>query len=204
MTLPSALLTERLLLRSWRPNDATTLHSILVANTSRLRPWIPPHVAEPSTIPELELRLAGFADAFDARREWRYAIFATEGLVPLGEVSVFPRASSGRVPLADADRVEIGYWLSAEAAGRGFATEAARAALDAASALEGLTRAEIRCDARNERSGAVPRRLGFLLSETVVEPALLGGAPTTVEVWSRLLGHSGPRSRSLLDDGERG
>jgi RimJ/RimL family protein N-acetyltransferase len=84
----------------------------------------------------------------------------------LGGVGLYPRDVSGRVPFAEADHVELGYWLRADATGRGWATEATRAALDVALALPRITRVEIRCDPRNAPSAAVPARLGFRHTRT--------------------------------------
>ncbi|MBB4684547.1 GNAT family N-acetyltransferase [Amycolatopsis jiangsuensis] len=56
---------------------------------------------------------------------------------------------------------EIGYWLAKEHTGRGYVTRAA-ALLVAESWREGATFVDIKHDERNERSGAVPRRLGFI------------------------------------------
>jgi RimJ/RimL family protein N-acetyltransferase len=59
------------------------------------------------------------------------------------------------------ESIEIGYWLRPDAVGRGVMTAAARALTAAAFNLEGITRVEIRCDAANVRSAAIPRRLGY-------------------------------------------
>ena len=64
--------------------------------------------------------------------------------------------------------MEIGYWLRADATGRGIVTAAARALTDAAPALPGVDRVEIHCDEANVRSAAVPRRLGYRLDR--IEP----------------------------------
>jgi len=100
----------------------------------------------------------------------------------LGEVALFPRAVGGRVPFADADRVELGYWLRADETGHGLVTEAARAALNLASHIPRFSRAEIRCDARNAPSAAVPVRLGFTLLTTVPEPGV-DGVNRDMQVW---------------------
>ncbi len=56
---------------------------------------------------------------------------------------------------------EIGYWLVAQAEGQGYMSEAAAALVDFTLHELGAHRVEIRCDARNTRSAAVARRLGF-------------------------------------------
>ena len=87
-----------------------------------------------------------------------------DGVHVLGEVNLFPRSAAGRVPLAEADHVELGYWLDATATGKGLATEAAGALLAVATSLPGMTHVDIRCDVANGASAAVPRRLGFHLA----------------------------------------
>lgn len=166
VSVPPELCTARLLLRPWRADDATQLQPVLQANQAHLGPWIPARVADPATVPRLATRLAGFADDFVAARAWRYAIVSRTDAHLLGEVSLFPRTADARGPLATADRGEIGYWLRADATGQGLATEAVRAVLDVAAGLVNFTRAEIRCDARNAASSAIPRRLGFVLERT--------------------------------------
>jgi RimJ/RimL family protein N-acetyltransferase len=81
----------------------------------------------------------------------------------IGEADLFPRSADGRVVLSEADRMEIGYFLDAAVTGQGLATEAARALLEVASAMPGISHVEIRCDAANAPSAAVPQRLGFSL-----------------------------------------
>ncbi|MHB1222651.1 MAG: GNAT family N-acetyltransferase [Gemmatimonadaceae bacterium] len=188
MTVPVELRTGRLVLRPWRAADAPILHPILRANAAHLGPWIPARVAEPVPVPELEDRLAGFAADFLADREWRYALRASDDGDLLGEVGLYPRSGAGRVRYADADRVEIGYWLRRDATGSGLATEAARAMLAVASGLPGLTHLEIRCDARNVRSAAVPRRLGFVLSTTIRElPATPAEPVVELQLWTHAI-----------------
>jgi RimJ/RimL family protein N-acetyltransferase len=161
---------------------------VLEANAAHLAPWIPAHVASPAALPELEARLAGFVRRFDERREWRWGLFSVETEAVLGEVGLFPRLESGRVAFEAADRVEIGYWLRADATGRGLATEAARAALTIAASLDGMRCVEIRCDERNALSAAVPRRLGFRLDRTLAERPMAPGADgVQLQVWQLAL-----------------
>lgn len=171
--IPTELRTFRLLLRPWRASDAPALLPLLKRNVLRLSPWIPAHVATPVPLPELEERLAGFANDFALENSFRYALIATGHDQIVGEMDLFPRAASGRVPLGAADRVELGYWLDEAHTGQGLVTEATRALLDVARALPEMQHAEIRCDIGNVPSAAVPNRLGFHLA--MVEDG--------VEVW---------------------
>jgi RimJ/RimL family protein N-acetyltransferase len=179
---PIEIRTARLLLRPWRPVDAGDLLPVLEANRDHLGPWIPARVATPAPVPILAERLAGFAADFSADREWRFGMFTLHQHKLLGEVALFPRAAGGRVPFAESDRVELGYWLRADETGHGLVTEAAKAALNIAAHIPRFSRAEIRCDARNAPSAAVPARLGFTLLTTVPEPGV-DGVNRDMQVW---------------------
>lgn len=182
---PSRIVTSRLLLRPWASSDAPTLLRLLERNRAHLEPWIPPHVASPVPLQELVERLSRFAEDFAAGRGFRCALFALEDGRLLGEADLFPRDASGRVPLAQADRVELGYWLDRDVTGQGFATEATAALLDVAKTLAHVTRAEIRCETGNEPSRRVPIRLGFTLTETVPDVSVLPDSqPVLLEVWT--------------------
>ncbi len=179
--IPVALRTARMLLRSWNPEDAPALAPILVANVAHLGPWIPAHVATPAPLSALAERLSGFAADFAAGRGFRYALLTPDESQILGEADLFPRAATGRVPLGEADHVELGYWLDAAVTGRGYATEAARALLDVAATVPGMTHAEIRCDRGNAPSAALPQRLGFHLA----------GVEGELQIWRKPLQGSG-------------
>lgn len=182
---PERFRTERLLLRRWQVADAPALKAALDRSVAHLQPWIPWTVAEPAPLPDIEARIERFAADFDAGREWLYGIFLPDEGELLGGIGLYPRAESGRVPYELADRVEIGYWLRPDVTGRGYATEATRALLGAAVLLRGVTCVEIRCDPRNERSAAVPRRLGFAHTHTLTGPSgAEGGEPVETMVWA--------------------
>jgi len=137
---------------------------VLLANQEHLSPWIPEHVYSAPPLPQLIARLEEFASNFSAGQSFRYALRDLRTDRVLGSMSLFPRNDTARVSLAEADRVEIGYWLDAAATGQGLVTEAARALLEAAARLPGVRSAEIHCHADNAPSNAVPRRLGFELA----------------------------------------
>lgn len=165
--LPHDIQTARLRLRRWRQSDASELLPILEQNLEHLQRWIPERVYSPAPVADLEERLAEYGAEFDAGKAWRFAVFSSDSGELMGEVSLFPRSAEGRVSIESADRVEIGYWLRFDATGRGFASEAVRALMEVAAGLPGIETVEIRCDARNEPSAAVPRRLGFTLAESL-------------------------------------
>ncbi|WP_024802294.1 GNAT family N-acetyltransferase [Nocardia sp. BMG51109] len=91
------------------------------------------------------------------------------------------RSSRNSPPVNVSDRcraLEIGYWVHAERTGRGVSTRSVAAPTEAALVLPGVEHIQIRCDAANIRSAAVPRRLGYRLdrfeSRTPRAPAETG------------------------------
>ena len=61
---------------------------------------------------------------------------------------------------------EIGYWLSDNAVGHGYMTEAVKA-LETTAFKKGLNRITIRTDTHNIRSDNVPKRCGYYLEGTL-------------------------------------
>jgi RimJ/RimL family protein N-acetyltransferase len=159
--------TARLLLRPWSADDAEQFAPILESNVAHLGPWIPKAISTPAPVDVLRERLTGFAADFAGGVKWRYAMLARDDATLLGEVGLFPRNAEGRLGFGAADRAEIGYWIRADRTGQGFVREAVLALMDAASALSAFSQLEIRCDEANAPSGAIPRKLGFVLTETI-------------------------------------
>ncbi|GAC1653753.1 MAG: GNAT family N-acetyltransferase [Gemmatimonadaceae bacterium] len=123
-----------------------------------LRPWEAWALGEPSVLAALETRLVGFEADFDEARDWLYGVFDAEGTRVLGGAGLHPRLGPGAL--------EIGYWVRTSDTGRGIATATAGALTATGFMVAGVDRIEIHCDARNIRSAAIPRRLGYELLET--------------------------------------
>ncbi|MHB1329922.1 MAG: GNAT family N-acetyltransferase, partial [Gemmatimonadales bacterium] len=154
--------TERLLLRSWRPEDAPRLKAAIDANLDHLRAWMPWAMHEPSPLEVLSARLARFERDFAAGLDATYGLFARDDGRILGSTGFHLRIPAG---------VEIGYWLDHREQGKGFVTEASAALTTEAFRHPEVTRVQIRCDPRNQRSAAVPQRLGYRLIGTLVADA---------------------------------
>ena len=152
--LPTVIDLGEVRLRPWHPADAVPMAAVVQANLDRLGPWLPWATDEGAT----PHALATFVDETSRRAaegsEIVYGIFSPDGAV-LGGVGLHDRTGDGSV--------EIGYWLAREAEGRGLMSRIVAHLTDLALALDGVPRVDIRCDAANERSAAVPRRLGFVL-----------------------------------------
>ena len=86
-------------------------------------------------------------------------------------------------------RTEIGYWLSQELQGRGIVTKCVERMCRFAFDELNMNRIQIRCAVKNEKSKAIPRRLGFTFEGTEREGELSsGGVFRDIECYSRLKG----------------
>ena len=59
------------------------------------------------------------------------------------------------------DKIEIGYWLTEKMTGKGIATAATRKMVNLAFRNMDMNRVQIKCGVGNEKSSAIPQRLGF-------------------------------------------
>jgi len=180
MRYPAArLVTSRLSLRPWSPDDVSVLARVLEESRAALARWTPWVLDESESAEALRGQLARFASHFTSGVEWRYAIFLqSQPARLLGGCGLFPRVGPGAL--------EIGYWLATSATGNGFATEAAAALDDEAFRLDGVERLEIRCDPGNVASIRVPQRLGYQARSRIVHEVPGEGRPGgDVVVWER-------------------
>ncbi len=84
-------------------------------------------------------------------------------------------------------KTEIGYWLSENFQRKGIITQSVKELCDWAFSELNITRIQIKCATGNERSKAVPKRLGFKLEGIERDGELLtGGKFTDIEVYSKL------------------
>ena len=83
-------------------------------------------------------------------------------------------------------KVEIGYWLAAKFQGRGIVTEACRVLTTHAFKEWRVNRVEIHCATGNEKSCAIPKRLGFQLEGVLRQGQLLNGRYVDINVYAML------------------
>jgi RimJ/RimL family protein N-acetyltransferase len=168
-TPPYRLETERLVIRCWEPRDAPLLKAAVDSSLDHLRPWMPWAYDEPQPLPEKIELLRGFRGRFDLGEDYIYGIFSKRETEVLGGSGLHTRVGP--------EGFEIGYWVSAAAAGNGIATETTAALTRAGIELAGADRVEIRVDPANEVSMKVPRKLGYT-EEATLRRRLPGRRPS--------------------------
>jgi RimJ/RimL family protein N-acetyltransferase len=149
--------TDRLVIRCWDPADAALLKEAVDSSLEHLLPWMPWAAAEPTTVGQKADLLGTFAEQFARGEDAIYGIFDAAEERVVGGTGFHPRL--------DGEAREIGYWIRADAIGRGLASESTAALTRVGFEVEDLLRLEIHCDEANVRSAAIPRRLGYTLAD---------------------------------------
>jgi RimJ/RimL family protein N-acetyltransferase len=159
ITLPTELRGERVTVRPYRPDDGPALLAAIDESRVELDAWMawPPMMRTQDDAVDYCLRMAA---------EW----IRRDGLA----MGIFDTATGrylGGTSFHGIDwrlrSFEIGYWLRTSATGRGYVTETVRLLAEMAFEVLDARRLEIRCDAQNRRSAAVPERLGFVHEGTL-------------------------------------
>jgi RimJ/RimL family protein N-acetyltransferase len=145
------LVTERLVLRSWLPTDVEPV-TALSADPEVMR-FFP----RPSTREEIARLIDRQRANLGAGRPGLYAVERRDDERVLGFVGL--AVPSFEAPFTPC--VEVGWRLARDAWGRGYATEAATAALDHGFSALGLDGVVSFTAVANEPSRAVMRRLGM-------------------------------------------
>jgi RimJ/RimL family protein N-acetyltransferase len=156
------ILTERLVIRCYRPADAALLKQSVDESIAHLKPWMPWVSHEPETLEAKRERLKGFEAKFDAGEDYTFGIFNREETELLGSTGLHNRVQG--------NALEIGYWTNVRHVGKGIATEAVQALTRVGFEIEMLKWIEIHCDVQNTASARIPERCGYQLRE--VQPAV--------------------------------
>ena len=159
MTPPYRIVTERLVIRCWEPRDAPLLKDAVDSSIDHLLPWMPWAADEPQSLAEKVELLRQFRGRFDLGTDFIYGMFAPDESEAVGGTGLHTRVAP--------EAFEIGYWVSSASAGQGLGTESTAAVTRVAFELTDIERIEIRCDPANERSRAIPRKLGYTEEATL-------------------------------------
>jgi ribosomal-protein-serine acetyltransferase len=82
---------------------------------------------------------------------------------------------------------EIGYWIAKNFEGRGIVSKVVKKLIEVGKKKYKLHRIVIRMDTRNEKSQAIPKRLGFTYEGTMRDSRLIHGRFHSSEIWSLLV-----------------
>ncbi|MBM7661125.1 RimJ/RimL family protein N-acetyltransferase [Bacillus mesophilus] len=155
LDFPSHFSTKRLFIRMPQPGDGKVVHDAIKASCEELKPWLP-FAKKDQTLEQVEENIREAHAKFLLREDLRLLVFHLETGEFIG--------SSGLHRIDwDVPKFEIGYWVDTRYAGKGYITEAVEGITKFAFDELHARRVEIRMDSKNERSRAIPERLGYEL-----------------------------------------
>lgn len=173
------VVTPRLVLRCWQPQDAPLLKRAVDDSLEALRVFMPWAHDEPTDLQTKINGLRRFRGRFDLGEDFVYGIFNADESEVMGGTGLHTRQGS--------TIREIGYWIASKHAGQGFATEAAAGLIRVAFEIDRVSRLEIQHDPANKASEAVIRKLGLTCEGTLRERSQMhDGTPRDLTVWSLL------------------
>jgi ribosomal-protein-serine acetyltransferase len=166
--------------RPLEAEDAPELYVVVEANRDHLARWMPWAAGQDLAgterfIAEAEKQLAR-DDGFQAKVAPGEEIVGVAGFHAIDWVN---------------RNTSLGYWLAADAQGKGTMSEVVRALLSHAFYEWELHRVEIHCAPENARSRAIPERLGFHEEARLRETELVGGSYLDSVVYGLLEGEWG-------------
>jgi ribosomal-protein-serine acetyltransferase len=158
--LPFPIQTRRLIIRMQMPGDGPALNEALRESWDRLKLWVPFASGDLPTVEQSEERSRRKHTAFLLREDLSMILIERMTGRMLGGAGLH------RINW-EAGCFEMGYWNRTSVEGQGFVTEAAIALTQYAFRQLKATRVEIRCAPPNERSTAIPKKLGYELEGTL-------------------------------------
>ena len=164
MDLPVApdlpLRTERLVLRSFRPEDADAV-LVWQGDPTAVR-YVPYGPRDRDQVVEVLRRKVGSTALREEGDLLEVAVERADDGTLIGDVLLALRS-------VEHETLEVGYIFATAQQGHGYATEAVRALVDLAFGVLGARRLTARVDARHTASRALLERLGFRLEAHLVE-----------------------------------
>lgn len=152
-------------LRLWDEGDAALLTAAIAENREHLQEWLP------------WAEMHGYQDSVEYLRRKRLQVEANDGFEGAIELDGKVVGAAGFHRIDWPNRTtSIGYWLAADAQGRGLMTATVRALLDHAFGAWEMHRVFIEVVVGNERSRAIPERLGFRQEAVLREAKLIRGS----------------------------
>lgn len=175
-TPPYRIVTPRMVIRCYRPEDAPLFHRAIIESVDHLLPFMPWAAQEPLGLDDRLARLRQFQANFDTDQDYPYGIFTPEEDRLIGSSGVHTRPGG--------DALEIGYWIHKDYVNRGLATELSAALTRVAFEVSEVARMEIHCAVENEASAAIPRKLGYVHEGNRRRLAFAHGKLSDLMIWT--------------------
>jgi ribosomal-protein-serine acetyltransferase len=175
---------DRLMLRLVEPEHAEAIFDAMrssLEHIGRWMPWVAATRSADDTRAFCERALREFAE----RKQLAVAVLEDGRVVGGTGWTDWVTHDPAKMGVSGSS-ADIGYWLIASAVGRGIMTRCVHKLLDVAFTKYGMHRITIRAEPGNERSNALPRRLGFTHEGTLRHVCRWNGRWVDHELYSML------------------
>jgi len=156
LDIPIHYSSERLLYRSYTPEDFEFYYQMLKDNWDHLYEFMPTDLMPVKSKEDVALVFQKHQKQWDAKKLFLYGISEKATKVYAGETYLAN-------PDWDVPRIEIGYFMVKDHTGKGFATEAAKATTGLAFEKLHVSRVEMEIKVDNLASIRVAEKCGFTL-----------------------------------------
>jgi RimJ/RimL family protein N-acetyltransferase len=176
-TPPERVDAGPVIVRRVRASDAGAIAVAVGTSLDYLEPWMPWATPDAADLDHQLARVAEADDSWESGLAYIYSVLTAEHGTLVGEIAMHRRSGEGSI--------ELGYWIAASQASRGFGTSAAEAMTKVALGLPGVHRVEIHCDAANGPSAAIARKLGYRLDRVADRRPEAPGETGRLMIWVR-------------------
>lgn len=152
-------------IRKITPSDAPQLFALTETGREYLRTWLP-WVDKTTNISHTEAFIESSLHAMNDKKGETYVILEEDQVVGVISFNLIDWQNK---------TAYIGYWLGEMHQGKGLMTEAARTLVDRAFSTLAMHKVDIRAAEGNDKSQAIPKRLGFTAEGTLREVENVNG-----------------------------
>jgi predicted acetyltransferase len=156
---------DNLFMRSRNKNDASKVYEVIDNNRNYLRKWLP-WVDGTDSIAVIENVITEWEKNFNEKGEIVLGIYERGEYI--GNIGLHDIKKHNRSGM-------IGYWITEKQQGRGIITDCVRAIANLGFHMLDLNRIYLYCTTENEKSKAIPERLGFVQEGTLQDGECLYG-----------------------------
>lgn len=155
---------------------APIIFNVIDRDRAYLSEWLP-FVDVTQQISDTELFIKSLHSGSDFKKDVVYAIWYKMGF-------------AGLIGFKDSDwvnnKTEVGYWLAQDMQGKGIITQCLRVLIRHAFDKLGMNRVQVKVAVDNNKSAAIPQRLGFKLEGVERQGELINGKYHDLQVFSIL------------------
>ena len=168
--------SENLELKTLELNDAQTFFDVTKKNNVHLRQWLG-WLDDDKSVSDIEKYITDSNKRLSENEGIDLAIWCNNQMI--GGIGIFPIDTANK-------KTSIAYWLTEEMQGRGIMKDSIKAVIEYIFTKMNLNRIEVTCATGNDKSSALPKKLGFTLEGISRESGWLYDHFVDLEVYSLL------------------